>query len=281
MLTPHDIHHGIILPLFLSAIILFISLIPKLRSRAHILLLISLTIAFLFPYMHLFDRPPFPPLESTSWLFYLPIALFPIALILDFIAFRALALPLLFLSTTLILWPILRNDNFFPECITIITFISLASFLSYLSLTQLAPRIGGRQIYVLLLLLLAASAQILLMSGSQTLGQTALILTAALAGAVPLILYLKIPATPGPLLLILLLWHSLLIAGHFTANLTPLNALLLFIAPHLAWLAESRARNWPKIGQITLRFAAILLPMLIAQFLAWRDFHEAMKEFQM
>ncbi len=281
MLTPHDIHHGIILPFFLSAVILLFSLIPKLRPRAHILLLISLTIAFIFPYMHLFDRPPLPPGESTSWLFYLPIALFPIALLLDFINFRALALPLLFLSSTLILWPILRNDNSFPDCTTIITFISLASFLSYLSLTQLAPRIGGRQIYFILLLLLAASAQILLMSGSQTLGQTALILTAALAGALPLILYLKIPGTPGPLLLILLLWHALLIAGHFTANLTPLNALLLVIAPHLAWLAESRARNWPKRGQLALRFAAFLLPMLIAQFLAWRDFQEAMKDFQM
>src|SRR2546421_9414346 len=133
MLTPHDIHHGIILPFFLSAVLLLFSLIPKLRPRASIILLISLTIAFVFPYMHLFDRPPLPPIESTSWLFYLPIAIFPIALLLDFINFRLLALPLLLLSTALMLWPILRNDHSLAESATIVTLIAAASYLSYLS----------------------------------------------------------------------------------------------------------------------------------------------------
>jgi hypothetical protein len=278
MLTPHDIHHGILLPAFLAAVFLFIAFIPRLRPRAPIILLLSLTIAFLFPYMHLFDRPPFPPTESTAWLFYLPIALFPIALIIDLSNFRLLALPVFFLSFTLILWPILRNDNSFAESLTTITFLSLASFLSYLSLTQLSPRIGSRSMHLILLLLLAASAQILIMSSSQILGQTALILAAALLGALPVAWYLKAPLTPGPLLLIVLLWHGLLIAGHFTAGLTPINAILLILSPHLAWAAEFRAKRWPKFAQTSLRFAAVLLPMLTAQILAWRDFLEATRE---
>jgi hypothetical protein len=278
MLTPHDIHHGILLPGFLAALILLLALIPKLTPRAGLILLLSLTTAFVFSFMHLFDRPPFPPIESTAWLFYLPLALFPIALIADFAGFRLLALPILFLSPTLILWPILRNDNSFAESFTIIAFLSLASFLSYLSLTELSPRIGGRSMHLILLLLLAASAQILMMSSSQTLGQTGLILAAALLGALPLAWYLKIPLTPGPLLLVLLLWHGLLIAGHFTAGLTPLNALLLILSPHLAWAAEFRAKRWPKVAQISLRFAAVFIPMLSAQFIAWRDFIEATRE---
>src|SRR5258706_2507117 len=60
MLSPHDIHHGIILPAFLAAVILFIALIPIVRSRAHIVLLVSLTVPYLLSYMHLFDRPPLP-----------------------------------------------------------------------------------------------------------------------------------------------------------------------------------------------------------------------------
>src|SRR5258706_99538 len=161
MLSPHDIHHGIILPFFLSAALLLFSLIPKLRPRAHIILLISLP-----P-----PSPQIPPLSHTQ-----PPANPP-----------------------------------------------------------LSP-------------------------------------TAAIAGVLPLTLYLRIPATPGPTLLILLLWHGLLIAGLFTANLTPLNAILLAIAPHLAWAAEFRSKNWPKPAQISLRFVAVFIPMLIAQFLAWRDF---------
>src|SRR5437867_4187205 len=126
MLTPHDIHHGIILPAFLAAILLLVALIPKLRPRANILLLMALTVPFLLSFMHLFDKPAFPPIVSTDWLFYLPIAVFPIALIIDFANFRLLALPLLFLSTILILWPILRNDNSFAESATIVSLISLA-----------------------------------------------------------------------------------------------------------------------------------------------------------
>ena len=281
MLTPHDIHHGIILPAFLAAVFLFVALIPIVRRRAHIVLLISLTIPFLLSYMHLFGSPPLPPIESTSWLFYLPIAVFPMALIIDFTRLRLLSLPLLFLSTTLILWPILRNEHSFAASATIISLLSFASFLSYLSFTQLSPRIGGRSMHLILLLLLAASSQILMMSGSQTLGQTALILTAALAGSLPLVFYLKIRLTAGPLLLILLLWHALLICGHFTASLTPLNAILLVISPHLAWLAEFRTRNWPNLARISLLFAAVLIPMLIAQFLALRDFLQATKDLQM
>ncbi|HEV8377558.1 MAG TPA: hypothetical protein VGP99_01815, partial [Tepidisphaeraceae bacterium] len=125
MLTPHDIHHGIILPAFLAAVILLLALIPKLRRCAHVILLISLTVAFVMSYMHLFGRPPLPPIESTNWVFYLAIAVFPIALIIDFTDLRSLALLLLFLSTTLILWPILRNDSSFAEAATT---ISLASF---------------------------------------------------------------------------------------------------------------------------------------------------------
>jgi len=281
MLTPHDIHHGIILPAFLAAVILLVALIPKVRPRAHVVLLISLTVAFVFPYMHLFGKPPLPPIVSTDWVFYLAMAVFPIALIIDFGGLRSLSMPVLFLSTTLILWPILRNESSFAESATIISLIAFASFISYLSLTRLAPRIGGRSMHAILLLLLLASAQVLMMSSSQTLGQTSLILAAALAGALPLVFYLKIPLTDGPLLLILLLWHAFLMSGHFTAGLTPLNALLLVIAPHLAWVGEFRARQWPALARGLLRFGAVFIPMLSAQILAWRDFVEATREMQL
>jgi hypothetical protein len=280
MLTPHDIHHGILLPAFLAAVILLLALIPKIRRYAHVVLLISLTVAFVFPYMHLFGRPSLPPIESTQWAFYLAIAIFPITLIIDFSGLRSLSLPLLFLSTTLILWPILRNDSSFAESATTISLIAFAGFISYLSLIHLAPRIGGRSLHVILLVLLLASAQILMMSSSQTLGQTSLILAAAMAGALPLLFYLKIPLTNGPLLLIVLLWHAFLMSGHFTAGLTPLNALLLVIAPHLAWVAEFRARQWPKLARGSLRFGAVFIPMLTAQIVAWRDFVEATNEMQ-
>ena len=231
--------------------------------------------------MHLFDRPPLPPVEIMGWLFYLPIAAFSIALIIELASFPLLALVVFFLSTTLILWPILRNDNSFSESLTTVSFLAFASFLSYLSLTQLSPRLGGRSMHVVLFLLLAASGQVLMMSSSQTLGQTALILAAALFGSLPLVWYLRIPLTPGSLLLIVMLWHGFLIAGHFTANLTVLNAILLTIAPHGAWLAELRARHWPRPGRLALRFVAIFLPMLTAQLIAWRDFIEATRDLQL
>jgi hypothetical protein len=203
---------------------------------------------------------------------------FPVGLIIDIYGFRLLALPIFFLSTSLLLWPILQHHDSFGESATTMSFIALAGFLSYLSLIQLSARVGGRSMHLILLLLTAASSQILFMSGSRTLGQYPLIVTAALAGALPLVWYLRIPLTSGPLLLILLLWHGFLIAGHFTATLTPLNALLLVIAPHLAWVAELRARHWPIPARLLLRFGAVLIPMLTAQLIAWRDFEQGMRE---
>jgi len=109
----------------------------------------------------------------------------------------------------------------------------------------------------------------------------AILLAAALAGVLPLVFYLKIPLTNGPLLLILLLWHAFLMSGHFAAGLTPLNGLLLVIAPHLAWVGEFRARQWPVLARGFLRFGAVFIPMLSAQILAWRDFVEATREMQL
>jgi len=282
MLSPHDIHHGILLPIFLSAFFLLPAFIPKLRPHSRIFLLISLTIAFIFPHLHLFGRPPLPPIDSTEWLFYLPLPTLAFALLIHFTNLRSLALPLLFLSTTLILWPILRNENDFAQSATIITAIALLSFLAYLSLTELSPRIGSRSMHLILLLILAATSQIIFMSATQKLGQISLILASALFGSLLLTWPLKIPLTAGPLLFILLLWHSLLISAYFAATLTLTNLVLLAVAPHLASLSESpKTRLWPTPIRLILRFAVVFLPMFTAQLLALLTHLESMRAFEM
>src|SRR5205823_2896999 len=45
-----------------------------------------------------------------------------------------------------------------------------------------------------------------------------------------------------------------------------------------AWAGEGRAREWRAGARVGLRFAAVLIPMLTAQILAWREFEEAMRE---
>src|SRR3954463_10640103 len=100
MLSPHDIHHGIILPLFLAVVLSLPALIPRLRAWGNFLLLFALTVPFLFSFMHLFDRPALPPVEMTGWLFYLPMAALPVAILIDVSGLRALALPMFLLSST-------------------------------------------------------------------------------------------------------------------------------------------------------------------------------------
>lgn len=278
MLSPHDIHHGIILPAFLAVVLMLVALVPKVRAWGNWVLLFALTVPFLFSFMHLFDRPAFPPIEMTGWLFYLPIAAIPIAVIVDVSGLRSPALPVFFLSTTLLLWPILRNDNSFGDAASIVSFIALASFLSFLSLSRLSVRMGGRAMHLIVLLIVAASAQVVGMSGSRTLGQIPLILAAAMLGTLAVAWYLKIPWTAGTVMIVVMLWHGFLIAGYFTASLKVENALLLAIAPHLAWAAEFRARQWATWARVALRFGAVLVPMLIAQIVAWREFEVAMRE---
>ena len=278
MLTPHDIHHGIILPAFLALVVMLAALVPKLRSRGTIVLLVALVVPFVFSFMHLFDRPALPPVEVWGWLFWLPIAALPVGLIIDASGVRSLGLPVFFLSSALILWGILGNESGFGESATIVSLIAGASFLSYLSLCQLSTRMGGRSMHVMMLLMVAATAQVVGMSGSRTLGQIPLILAAALLGTMGVVWWLKIAVSAGVLLMVVMLWHGFLMAGNFAASLKAEYALLLAIAPHLAWVAEGQARQWRAGARVALRFGAVLVPLLIAQFIVWREFEVAMRE---
>lgn len=285
MLYTRDIVYGLILPAVIAALILQGGFTPPLRRRPILqsaLLTVALALAFMISYGSLYHRPPLPPPDTRHWLFYFPIPAAMLALLSLALRFpRSLTnflVLILYCSVVLALFRRIFQNIPFPEAAEITVLLSLTGFLSYSSLRNLADRGRSTAIHFILLLVVAASAQVIMMSRTFTVGQTALILACALAGALPFVWWLSISWSPGPLIVVLILWHSLLIAAHFLSNLTALNAILLAAAPHFAWLAETqRVREWPKVPRVILRYTAPLIPMLTAQTLALLDHLEAQR----
>jgi hypothetical protein len=285
MLYPRDILFGLLLPVATSAIILAASTTRTFRRRPHwqsSLLLLSLTTAFMLSYALLYHLPPFPPTDTVHWLFYFPLPAAILGLLFTWPPFprlltSLLTAPLYLAFILALLHPIFQNISF-PESAEITVFLTFAGLLSYLSLNTLAHRNRDTTIHFPLFLIIAATGQVLMMSATFTVGQTALILACALAGALPIVWWLSIHWSGGPLLLTLLLWHGFLIYGHYFSMLMPLNALLLAIAPHAAWLAETpRVQQWPKLPRTLIRLTAPIIPMATAQTLALLDFLKAQR----
>jgi hypothetical protein len=96
-------------------------------------------------------------------------------------------------------------------------------------------------------LTLGGSALTVMLSGYATGGQAGLPMSAALLGAAAAALVLPSPDRPrAPIGIGLVGLYSLLIIGRFFGELRWAHAILLFVAPWLAWLPElPRLRRWP------------------------------------
>jgi hypothetical protein len=282
MLTAREILLGFVVPALIAAGLLIPALFRPLRTYSW-LLTIGLGVAYIVGYLGLWGPRPFPPIDTTHWLLYLPI---PVAIVGLLISWRwvpsALSHPLvlvLYLAVSLIILRPIFETITFPQAAEVVALISLAGVLSFASLSGLAARDRSSSIHLIMIVVLAGTAQVILMAKSAYVAWTAMILAAALAGALPLVWRLSISWRGGPTLLVVVMWHALLISSFFFSRLSTSNAMLLLISPHLAWLAEGpRVRSWPKLPQMIFRLALPLIPMLIAQTISLLDYREEQQQ---
>jgi hypothetical protein len=127
-----------------------------------------------------------------------------------------------------------------------------------------------------LVVVLVAATLVLLMSGTKTYAQLAGAAAAALLPGLALGMGKRTsPFSAHLAAAFVLVLGGLVIAGHWYASLTPLGALLLFVAPLGLWLGELPAvsgwRSWRR-GLVAL--AAVALPLSLAIGLAARKFAE-------
>jgi len=148
--------------------------------------------------------------------------------------------------------------------------------LVWAALIALAYRAPGRSLPLALGLTCAGAAVAIMLSGYTTGGQLGLPLAAALVGVTIASLALSgAPRVTGVLGVGLVGLFSLLVIGHFLANLTKTHAALLLAAPLLCWLPElpyiRRLRPW-LVG--LLRVALVAVPVVVVVVLAQKKFVE-------
>jgi hypothetical protein len=117
---------------------------------------------------------------------------------------------------------------------------------------------------------------VLLLSGSQVIGQFGMALIAAVAAVwgVGFVLKRDVWAKAGFAWGVVL--YGLVLAGFFWAELTPLSAGLLLGAPVLAWVGEMPGvRELTRWKRSAVRVAVVLVPVLVAAGKAAVEFKHA------
>jgi hypothetical protein len=145
---------------------------------------------------------------------------------------------------------------------------------SWLLLDRLATRSPSRAVPLALALTTAAAGITIMLSGYSTGGQLGVPLTGALAAVAIASLLISGPIEwRGAIGVGVVMLFGLLVLGRFFGDLTTLHAVLLFIAPLLAWTSElpliKKLGAWQR-GAIQLLIVAAMLSVVV--FRAQRQF---------
>jgi hypothetical protein len=230
---------------------------------------------FIAGYWALLGRPELPPLDALDWLFYLapPLAVAGTAdarLGLRFGARAVLIAASVATTFLLVGWPLLGGE----ASARILVAGALATA-SIVALDALAVRSSAARLSAILLAAAAPAAVVVLLSGSQRLGQIGGLLVGCGAGLLAANLVLGSAAIGrGTTLVFGTLLAGVLVCSHLYAELTSGNALLLAAAPNMAWLAYLVPKRAGWLGATLVQLGAVLGVTAIAVARAWLRFVE-------
>lgn len=160
------------------------------------------------------------------------------------------------------------------QIVSILGCLTVALTLVWILLILLARRMPTQLLPLGMALTCVAAGVTVMLSGYATGGQLGLLLGAALIGTVGASLFVPLfPDVHGSCGLGIVGLFCLLIMGRFFGTLSTLQAILLFAAPLLGWVAEipyfQRRRPWLR-GLVQLVLVTLLLTGVVLQALAWR-----------
>lgn len=289
MITSTWLLHGAAIPALLCAAVVFLA---GLVLRAHPWVVtgwawpVAIASGFAVGYYATDGWPPLPPTESQHWLIcvVVPLALIDCIVIDAFESRKSLqwVSKILLAAGTppLLLQSYLQYSWQLREATIWLGSLSVAILLLWWLLDHLRDRAAAPGMMWILVLNAGATGLVLMVSGSNLLGQLGLAFAATLLGGS--IASLALPrdlAAPASTGLIVLILAGLWLNGYFYAELTPLNALLLAGAPLAAWITQA-----PVISQLTglkllfIRLAIVAGPLLVALVLATIKFNQAMSD---
>jgi hypothetical protein len=231
--------------------------------------------AFVAGYWALLGRPELPPLDALDWLFYLAPALAVVGtadawLRLRFPARAVLIAASVAATFVLVAWPLLGGE----ASARILVAGALATA-SIVALDALAVRISAARSGAILLAAAAPAAVVVMLSGSQRLGQIGGLLAATAGGMLAVNFALGSAAVGrGTVVVFGTLAAGLLLCSYLYAELQTADAVLLAIAPNMAWVAYLVPRRAGRLAAIFVQLGLVLGTAAIALVRAWLRFVE-------
>jgi hypothetical protein len=155
---------------------------------------------------------------------------------------------------------------------------TVVGWLWWLQADRLAQRLDGRTLLAMWFLVAGAAAQLVMLSGSQSMGQAVGGMIAALFGSLGVLLMLRVTRAPASVIMIV----APIVAGLLVNALAWLDphppawrvgAVLL--APLLPWLVEpTPVRRWGWLSKTLIQLAMVVLPLTAMLASAAMEFAE-------
>ncbi len=192
-------------------------------------------------YWALFARPELPPLDAIEWLLLLTPGLVLLGL-LDSLGRARLQVRVISTAASvpasmlLLLWPLLKANDHDSRHVVLFAMVSALLIAWIAAMNALANRVSAMQLSAILFCAAAPAALVLLLSGSQRLGQIGGVLAATqLAGWIVNYAFGPAAVGRGVILVFGILFGGLLLSGYSYAELRLADALILLASPMVAW----------------------------------------------
>ena len=276
----------IAVPVAVSLVAMLVAHVPLKRQRATQPWGPALAIAgaFAAAFAGLRGAPPFPPRDAQTWLVYLGGTAVLIAVAATVTAksrwrWGVVAVSVVLIAATVWLLgrsqiPILGWRHFLVRMAVIAT----CMVAWWLLMDRLAARAKGVAVPLVLMITASVAALALVNAHSVFLGQLAGASAAALGAIMVAGLWFKnLSIARGGVLTLAVVLLGVILAGHFYADLSELDLILLPLAPLAAWAGEVKlVKN--KRARIVARVIAVLLILTIPLVPALKGLRETMQE---
>ncbi len=287
MLTLGDLLYGVALPAALAAGVLLASW-RAMRGRASArdsrswAAPLAIGAGFVGGWLALFGRPEFPPLDATDWLFFAAPALVALALCDAYLGIPPQGrYASWFVAIPPTCWVLARPlAAAGDEQIGIVAVASMIAALAWIFLIDaLASRVSAARLSGLLLAAVVPASVVLILSGSQRLAQIGMLLAATQAGALVANLIMG-PAGVGRGVSLVFgaLYGGLLFCGQHYAELSPVDAAILYAAPLAAWIVQRLSVRFEPRSAGALECWLVLAAASVAVADAWMRFEAARLE---
>jgi hypothetical protein len=286
MPDPKDILVWVIgVPVVVALLAVLLSHLPWRRDRATQPWGPALAVggAFVAAYIALRGRPKMPPLDAQGWLVWLGVASVVVAVFATVLRKRqrwvAPAVSVLLIAATV--WvisrtriPLLGWRQFLVQTLL----IALALVAWWLLTDRLATRLTGPTLPLVLMLTASVAALALVNAHSLLLGQ----LAGASASACGVMwvsgfVFRKQSLARGGVLALTVVLLGVILAGHYFADLSMLDLILLAAAPLGAWVGEAPVFR-SKRPRFAARLVAVLIILAIPLVPALKGLRETMQE---